>query len=87
MRNFIFNQIKTELERQGLNSSHSERFAMEGVEFYKSKVCNSKDPFKDSCDHAGAIAERYVEGFKYKSPKSKQQRRQKRPQEAFNFNG
>lgn len=84
-REFIVKQVKDELLRQGLSDAQASSFSFKAGEFFYKSVCNSKDPFKDSCDYAGMLAQSQIKGFKYKPPKSKSRSRTKRPQEAFNF--
>lgn len=84
-REFIEKSVKAELIKQGLQEWHAVRVAAQAADYFTSHCCNSKDPFKECCDHAGKIAAQEVAGFKYKSPKAPSARRQKRPQEAFKF--
>lgn len=85
MKEFIERNIANHLQSCGLSTGPSEIYASSGYAFYRSNVSNSKDAFKEACDHAGQLAEQRVSGFKYKSPKSKSTRIAKKPQEAFNF--
>lgn len=84
---FVKKHIVEHLVRLGLDELTATLCAQSGVEHFKLKVSNSRDPFKDACDHAGEIAVRKNPKFKYKSPSSKRSVRQKRPQEAFTFTG
>ncbi len=85
MKEFIESNIKSHLESLGLSETLSGIYAQKGYEHYQSSVCNTRDAFKDACDHAGMLAQQNVSGFKYKPPKAKSRARTKKPQEAFNF--
>ncbi len=82
---FLKKNIVEHLMKQGINKPNAEYCATQGVNFYSKKTANSKDVFKDACNHAGLIAEQRCFGFTYKAPVSKTTRRNKRPQEAFDF--
>ena len=85
MKDFLIKQISDYLVSVGYSISVSASCAYSGWEFFDKSVCNSKDAFKDACDHAGLKAQIMQPSVKYKSPKSKTTRRAKRPQEAFKF--
>jgi len=86
-KEFMATAIADYLKSLGLSSGVAQRYGIKGADYFETSVCNSRDPFKDSCDYAGKLAEREIKAFKYKSPKAKVKRRQKRPQEAFDFKG
>ena len=77
--------IKAHLVSCGLDSSNAAWCADRSVDYFKYRVCNSKDPFKECCDHAGLLAGQRSLTFKYQSPKSKAARRSKKPQEVSLF--
>lgn len=85
MKDFLIKNIEDYLVSLGMARNSARGYARKGADHFESSVCNSRDPFKESCDYAGKMAEREIKGFKYKSPKAKGTRRNKRPQEAFNF--
>lgn len=85
MRDFLIKEIHRYLTSLGFSESNSAICAQYGYEFYERSICNSRDPFKDSCDHAGAKAQMAQPKIKYKSPKAKSKPRTKKPQDAFNF--
>ncbi|WJZ69966.1 membrane lipoprotein [Vibrio phage vB_VpaM_XM1] len=82
---FVKKHILEHLIGLGLEHHTAIACADKGVEFYNRQVANARDPFKEACDYAGNIAMQRNAKFKYKSPTSKRQARQKRPQEAFKF--
>ncbi|MGL5669073.1 MAG: hypothetical protein ACRDD9_23470 [Shewanella sp.] len=82
---FVHKNIKAHLEKCGLDSSSASTAAMKGVDFFSGQVCNSKNAFKDACDHAGAWAQSMGFKFKYVSPRRAGGQRKKKPQEVFNF--
>lgn len=85
MKDFLIKEIYNHLVFYGFSKSVSAHCAQYGYDFFERSICNSRDPYKDACDHAGALAETKMHGVKYKSPKAKSNRRSKRPQEAFKF--
>ena len=85
VRETIIQGINQHLIDIGYSTSNSALSAQKGWEFFERQICNSRDPFKDSCDHAGAHAQTAQPKVKYKSPKGKTKARTKKPQEAFNF--
>lgn len=84
-KEFISATVADYLKSLGLPHGAAQRYGIKASDYFESSVCNSRDPFKESCDFAGKMAEREVKSFKYKSPRSQVRRRNKRPQEAFNF--
>lgn len=85
MKNVVLKGIYDHLISLGYSESNSTLSAQFGWEFFERSVCNSRDPFKDACDHAGARAQTKQTDIKYKSPKAKTKPRAKKPQDAFNF--
>ncbi|AUR88522.1 hypothetical protein NVP1115B_47 [Vibrio phage 1.115.B._10N.222.49.B11] len=57
MKDFLVKNIKDHLVSIGLNPGVASIYADKGYYFYKSEVANSKDAFKEACDHAGKMAE------------------------------
>lgn len=87
MNEFIIGNISAYLIELGFSEINSKRSAQDAFYYYSKKVSNSKDAYKDTCDFAGAKAMISEPKIKYKSQKSKANRRNKKPQEAFNFGG
>lgn len=85
MENYISEQIKSHLINIGYSPYIADSCAQQGGVYYTKAVCNSKDPLKECCDHAGKLAQQKQPEVKYKSPKSQYRKRTKKPQEAFNF--
>lgn len=81
----ITKQVEDYLLSIGFGKYNSKSQSMKCAEFYRSKLSNSKDVFKDCCDYAGSLAHTLEPNVKYKQPKSKSKPRKKKPQEAFNF--
>lgn len=84
-RDIIIKNIYDHLTSLKFSEANASRSAQKGWEFFDRAVCNSRDPFKDACDHAGAYANLSEPKIKYKSPKAKASRRTKKPQSAFDF--
>lgn len=78
-------EIAKHLESVGFSVLTSIKAANVGLAYFNKQVCNSKDAFKESCDHAGDVAHKLQPKVKYKSPKAKSKPRYKKPPEAFNF--
>lgn len=85
MRNFIIQNVCEHLVCCGFSQRVSAICAQYAWEFYDRSLCNSRNPYKDCCDHAGAKAQTMQIGVKYKSPRAKSKPRSKKPQDAFNF--
>lgn len=84
-KEFVIKEITKELMNQGLVESTAKYYARQAAVYYNKSVCNSKNPFKDTLDYTGKLAERDIKAFRYKPPKQKTSRRNKKPQEAFRF--
>lgn len=86
-KELITNNIKQHLINCKLDVIKATKCANDAYEYYLKQVGNSKDPYKQTCDHAGQLASGMVgKGkFKYKSPVNKTGRRVKKPQDAFDF--
>lgn len=84
-KQFIVKEVKKYLVSLGLDELTAARCAEQGGVHWLKRVANSRDPFKEACDHAGQKAMERDMKFKYKSPKAATKRRTKKPQEAFNF--
>lgn len=81
---FIKSNVTSELVKQGLDTYNAVKAADEAVRHYhRSSSFGSGGAFADCCNHAGEIATRLVEGFKYKKLKSITKRASKRPMESF----
>ncbi len=84
-KELIINNVKQHSINCKLNSSTAARCAIRAYEYYLKSIGNSKDPYKETCDHAGKLAMGMDSKFKYKSPTCKTGRRVKKPQEIFDF--
>jgi len=86
-KELIISNVKKHLIANKLCEPKASRCANDAYQYYLKKVGNSKDPFKETCDHAGKLAMGMDAKFKYKSPVCKTGRRVKKPQDAFDFGG
>lgn len=84
-KELITSKIKSHLINCKLDPFKAGKCAEDAYKHFLKKVGNSKDPFKETCDHAGKLAMGLDSKFKYKSPVSKTGKRVKRPQETFDF--
>lgn len=84
-KELIISNIKAHLIKGKLDPFKSGQCATRAYQHYLKCVGNSKDPFKQTCDHAGQLAMGMDAKFKYKSPVCKTGRRVKKPQDAFEF--
>ena len=82
---FMAKNIAQHLVKLGLDQANASWCADRGVKHYEKHVVNSKNPFTEACDYAGAIAEQRSLTFKYSSPKSKTKPRRQKPQDIFDF--
>lgn len=84
-KELIINNVKAHLVSLKLDAFKAQQCADEAYKFYLTSVGNSKDPFKETCDYAGKLAQGKQAKFKYKSPTSKNGKRTKKVQDAFDF--
>lgn len=85
IRTLIITNITEHLIKCGLDEFRAKQCAAKSFTFYQKEVGNSKDPYKQACDHAGQLACGMVPKFKYKSPSNRAKRQTKRPQDVFDF--
>ncbi len=85
MKDIIIKNIVNHLTELGYSNNTAVSCASSAWQHFQKAICNSKDAFKDACDHAGDKAQIREPNIKYKSPKAKSTRRAKKPQEAFKF--
>ncbi|GHZ69171.1 hypothetical protein VCSRO127_0491 [Vibrio cholerae] len=53
MKNIIIKNIHEHLVSCGFSAQNSITQAGKAWQFFQKQICNSRDPYKDACDHAG----------------------------------
>lgn len=84
-KELIISNIKQHLISRKLCPIKASQCADKAYQFYLTSIGNSKDPYKETCDHAGKLASGMDAKFKCKSPVSKTVRRVKKPQETLDL--
>lgn len=85
IKQLITKNITDHLVELGLDPFKAKQCADKAFIYYQKQIGNSKDPYKQACDHAGDLACGMVAKFKYKSPSNRSKRMTKKPQDAFDF--
>ncbi|WP_087020997.1 hypothetical protein [Thaumasiovibrio subtropicus] len=82
---FVVINIEKHLRLLGLPRAAATHYAAIGGDYYLEQIGNSQNPFKETLDYVGKLAEQNVKGFKYTPPKTARRYRSKRPPELFDF--
>lgn len=53
MKDIIIKNIHEHLVSCGFSAQNSLTQAAKAWQFFQKQICNSRDPYKDACDHAG----------------------------------
>lgn len=84
-KELIINNVKQHLINCKLCPIKAGRCADKAYQFYLTSIDNGKDPYKETCDHAGKLAMGMDSKFKYKTPVCRTGKRVKKPQDVFDF--